>query len=215
MAKKARGGRKSWQQLGREVDKASRRPMLTGVRDASKGPPRAKASVRVHGMERARERARKRGKAAPPADPMDREVPVKLGKEAIKIRENELAEKVLLRERLVAELRDTAKAKRGEIEALTARIHELAQVCTDGVDNVRQGDIRFGEAAAEASAILGKVAKGIEDVGVEDLPSEPHKFAGTGGSLGLCGKCGAPEDDAIHVLAPMATSGQAAAQAQP
>ena len=166
-----KGGRKSWQQLGREADKAAkRRPMLTGVRDASKGPP-----AKIHASARPR-----KGKAAnPPADPMDREVPVKLGKEAIKIREHELAEKVLLRERLVSELRDTAKAKRGEIEALTARIHELAQTCTDGVDSVRQGDIRFGEAAAEASAILGKVAKGIEDVGVEDadLPSEPQAAA--------------------------------------
>jgi hypothetical protein len=175
MAKRSngRGGRKSWQALSRDVDKAAR----------------IKPAAKVHKSAKPR-----KGKAAPPADPMDREVPVKLGKEAIKIRENELAEKVLLRERLQQELRDSNKAKRGEIEALSARIHELAQTCADGVDNVRQGDLRFGEAAADAAKIPGNVAKGIEEAALEAgaLPSEPHKFASTGGSAGTCGKCGRP-----------------------
>jgi hypothetical protein len=160
---------------------------------------------------------------------MDREVPVKLGAEALKIRENELAEKLLLRERLVQELKDSSKAKRGEIEVLSERIHQLAQTCVDGVDNVRQGDIRFEDQRAKAD--LGKIAKEIEEtvnaadrdpdllpVSVSitegDLPSEPHKFADTGGTAGTCGKCGAEEADPVHVVAP-AKKGEAPVDVRP
>lgn len=110
-----------------------------------------------------------------PKNPMDREVPVRLGAEALKIRENELAEKFLLRERLQQELADYNKARRGEINALSERLHKLAEILSAGEENKKQRDLRFGEAAGEAAAAdkatLGQVAKTVEDKAAAPAPA--------------------------------------------